>query len=213
MISAGVEATSIVAFLGICLGVLLVVEYQMWVGKFVERQVLSSIMIIVFVRELGPLLVNLVLIARSGSAMATELALLRVGGELRVLEGQGVPPLEYLVLPRVAGLVISAVCLTVIFVGIAFLGVYVCGQWVGTKTGSINEFLQGALSTLTSSDLLNLLLKCVIPAALTGTACCMEGLDSGPTFMEVPRASRIGVQRSVVMLFVTGAVISIATYL
>ena len=43
----------------------------------------------VVARELGPLLINLIVIVRSGSAMTTELGVLKINGEVRALEAQG----------------------------------------------------------------------------------------------------------------------------
>ena len=64
-------------------------------------------------RELGPLFANFVLIVRGGSAITTELGLMKVGGEVRVLEAQGIEPLPFLVMPRVLAMAVSAFCLTV----------------------------------------------------------------------------------------------------
>ncbi len=110
---SGVEAIGIVCFLAFALGVLLVVQYQVWVGSIVQSRLLSPVLVAVVVRELGPLLVNLLVIARSGNAVATELGLMHVSGEIRMIEGQGIDPLQFFVLPRVLGLVISTICLAV----------------------------------------------------------------------------------------------------
>ena len=160
---------------------MLIVQYQLWLGQIVQSRLLGPILVAVIVRELGPLLVNLVVIARSGSAMAAELALIHVSGEDRVVEGQGLDPLTYFVLPRTIGLVISTFCLTLIFVASSFLSVYIGGQWIDAKTGTFWDFTRDTLSALTPADVANLLLKSTIPALLTGCICCAEGLGAGDT--------------------------------
>jgi phospholipid/cholesterol/gamma-HCH transport system permease protein len=213
VMSSGVEAIGIVVVLAIALGVLLVVQYQLWLGQIVQSRLLGPVLIAVVVRELGPLLVNLVVIARSGSAMAAELALMHVSGEDRVIEGQGLDTFGYIVVPRVLALVVSVFCLTMIFVACSFLSVYIGGQWIDTKTGTFWDFTRDTLGALAPADVANLLLKSTIPPLLTGCICCAEGLGAGDTSAEVPRACRVAVQRSVVALFATSAVISVVAYL
>jgi phospholipid/cholesterol/gamma-HCH transport system permease protein len=213
VVSSGVEAIAIILVLATALGVLLVVQYQLWLGEIVQSRLLGPVLIAVVVRELGPLLVNLVVIARSGSAMAAELALVHVAGEDRVAEGQGLDTFGYFVVPRVLALVVSVFCLTLIFVAWSFLSVYVGGQWIGAKTGTFWDFTRDTLGALAPADVANLLLKCTLPALLTGCICCAEGLGAGDTNADVPRACRVAVQRSVMALFAVSAAVSVVAYL
>ena len=118
VLSSGVEAIGITSFLAIALGVLLVVQYQLWLGNIVQSQLVGPVFVAVVARELAPLLVNLVVIARSGATMAAELALVHVSGEDRVVEGLGIDPLAYYVIPRVLALTLSVLCLTLIFTAV-----------------------------------------------------------------------------------------------
>jgi phospholipid/cholesterol/gamma-HCH transport system permease protein len=213
VITSGVEAIGVICFLALSLGVLLVVQYDAWIGKVVQSRLLGPVVVVVVVRELGPLLVNFIVIARSGNAVTTELGLMHVTGEIRVLEGLGVDPLLFVVVPRVFGLIISVCCLTLIFMVVALMGVYFCGQWIGAKTGTLGEFVESVLGLLTVADVVNVLLKSTLPPLLAGVICCGEGLRAGDTPSDVPRASRTAVQRSVVLLFIVSALVSVVTYL
>ncbi len=213
VVSSGVEAIGLIAFLAIAVGIVLVAQYQWWLGDLIQSHWLGPVLVAVVVRELAPILVNLVIIARSGGTMAAELALLRLSGEDRVVEGQGLDPVDYFIVPRAAALTISVACLTLIFTAFSFLSVYVFGQWIGAKTGPFPEFAHDALSALTPADLVRLALKCALPPVLTACICCIEGFGAGETAAEVPRAARIAVQRSVVALFAVVACISIGAYL
>ena len=212
IVSSGVEAIGIVCVLAIALGVLLVVQYQLWLEHLLHSRFLGSILDAVVVRELAPLLVNLVVIARSGSAMTAELALVHVAGEDRIVEGLGLDPLAYFVLPRAVGLVISTACLTLIFIAVSFLSVYIGGQWLGVRTDFL-DFTRDTLRALSPADLVNLGIKSTLPALLAGCICCAEGLGAGDSNAEVPRACRIGVQRSVIALFIVTALVSVLAYL
>lgn len=212
VLSSGVEAIGIACVLAVALGILLVVQYQVWLANIVQSHFLGPVFVAVILRELAPLLVNLVVIGRSGGTMAAELALTHVSGEDRVVEGQGLDPLAFYVIPRVLSLTLSVLCLTLIFTACSFLSVYLFGLWIDAKTGSLTDYTQATLSAITMVDVVNLLVKSTVPAMLTGTICCAEGLGAGDTAAEVPRASRIAVQRSVVALVTVSALVSIATY-
>ncbi len=211
--SCGVEAAGIVCFLAIALGILLVTQYQVWVGNLLQSRLLAQVLVVVVVRELGPLLVNLVLIARSGSAITVELGLMQVSGETRLIEGQGLELLNYVILPRVLGMIISALCLTIFFTAVCAIGVYLCGQWVGAKTGTFLDFVQNALNSIVPRDVVNLFLKSTLPPLLYASVSCTVGLGDLQTVSQVPRASRLATQQSLVILFIITAAISVGTYL
>jgi ABC-type transporter Mla maintaining outer membrane lipid asymmetry permease subunit MlaE len=75
------------------------------------------------------------------------------------------------------------------------------------------DFTHDTLSALSPADIANLLVKSTLPALLAGCICCAEGLGAGDSNAEVPRACRIGVQRSVIALFVVTACVSVLAYL
>ena len=71
-------------------GITVVVQLVFWVGEAGQSQMLGPLLVAVVARELGPVLINLVVIVRSGSAMATELGVMKISGEVRALEAQGI---------------------------------------------------------------------------------------------------------------------------
>lgn len=212
VLTSGVEALGIIIFLAVALGVLLVLQYQVWLGNIIHTRLLGSLFVAIVVRELAPLLVMLVLIARSGGVMAAQLALIHVHGEDRVAEGQGIDAVTYFVIPRALALTVSALCLTLVFAAASFLSVHYFGHWIGARTGDLADFAQMTLGSVSVADAASLLAKSAVPALLTGCICCAEGLCAGDTTAEVPRAARIAVQRSVVALIVVSVLVSIATY-
>ena len=99
----------------------------------------GPLLVTVVARELGPVLINLVVIVRSGSAMTTELGVLKINGEVRALEAQGGDPFLQLVMPRVLGMAVSTFCLTIVFILVAFASGYLFAAWTGN--GSRDLFL------------------------------------------------------------------------
>ena len=119
ILAIGFESVGFVSGVAVFVGIAVVVQLAFWVGEAEQSQLLGPLLVTVVARELGPVLINIVVIVRCGSAMATELGILKIGGRIHVLEAQGIAPFIYLVMPRVLGAAVSTFCLTVIFILIA----------------------------------------------------------------------------------------------
>src|SRR4029077_2450414 len=88
----GIEPLWFVCAAAVFVGISVVVQLTFWVGETGQSQLLGPLLVAVVARELGPLLINLIVIVRSGSAMATELGVLTISGKVRELETQGGNP-------------------------------------------------------------------------------------------------------------------------
>jgi phospholipid/cholesterol/gamma-HCH transport system permease protein len=97
----------------------IVAQPAFWTDKAGQSRLLGPLLVAVFARELGPILTNVVVIVRSTGAMATELGVLNLSGEVRVLEAPGSDPFLCLVMPRVLGVAWSTLCLTIVFILVA----------------------------------------------------------------------------------------------
>lgn len=208
----GAEASQFTSRIALLVGVSVVVQAQLWLGKVGQQQLLGPIMVAVIVRELGPLLANLIVILRSGNAITTELGIMKVTGEIRVLESQGVDPFLYLIVPRVIAMAICIFSLTVIFITVCLFSGYVSGVIFGVKSTG-GTFLNSVAGAMGPVDVLNVLLKSLIPGLFSGAICCIEGMSVEHAITEVPPASSRAVQRCVVTAFLISAVITVFSYL
>ncbi|HMP73811.1 MAG TPA: ABC transporter permease [Kiritimatiellia bacterium] len=209
----GYEATRFISLIAVAVGVSIVVQTQVLLGALGQAGLLGPVLVAVLVRELGPLLTNFVVIGRSGTAIATEMANMRVHREIEVLDAQGIDPFLYLVVPRVLGAAVSIFCLTVIFLVVAILTGFFSGLLMGANTGSPLIFLESIIGALRPADVLGFFAKTLLPGLMMGTICCLEGLKIQGALTEVPQASTRAVVKSTIALFVTSAVVSILTYL
>ena len=210
---SGVESIRFILIMAVLVGISVVVQLDVWTGKLGQSQTLGQLLVLVVARELGPLFANFVLIVRAGSAITTELGIMKVGGEVRVLEAQGIEPLLFLVMPRVLGMAVSAFCLTIIFVLAAFASGYGFGVFIGQANVDPAVFLNGLLKAVHPFDGIGFLVKCLLPALLTGVICSTEGLSVEGGVTEVPLAAKRALARSLGALFATSALTSLLTYL
>lgn len=209
----GFQATKFVSILALLVGVSVVVQTQVWTAAIGQKALLGPILVMVIIREAGPLLTNFIVIARSGTAMATELATMRVRNETHVLDAQGIDPFIYLVMPRVIGAAISIFCLAVIFIGVSILGGFASGLLIGANTGTPWQFFESVFGALKPADVFNLIAKTLIPGLLMGTICCVQGLSIKGLPTEVPQAASRAVVKSILALFISSALVSVLTYL
>ena len=208
----GVDSIRFILILAVLVGVSIVVQLDVWTGKLGQSQKLGPLLVAIVARELGPLFANFVLIVRGGSAIATELGLMKAGGEVRVLEAQGIEPLPFLVMPRVLAMAVAALCLTVIFVLAAFASGFAFGALTGQANPDPTLFINSVFKAVHPFDMIGLLVKCLLPALLTAVICATAGLSVQGDLTEVPLATKHGLARSLGALFVTSAAVSLLAY-
>jgi len=208
----GVQAVPLIVGVAFVVGISIVMQAQVWLARVGQKQLLGPLLVVVLVREFAPVLANLVVIVRSASAVAAEMANMKLSGEVHLLDAQGLDPLVYLMMPRVVGMAICVLGLSLTFVVVSLTSGFVFGQLIGAPVRP-HEFADSVLGSIGLADILNLLSKSVIPGAITATICCMEGLNVGTAQTEIPRATSRGLERSVIAMFVIAAVVSVLTYL
>jgi phospholipid/cholesterol/gamma-HCH transport system permease protein len=113
----------------------------------------------------------------------------------------------------VLGAAVSAFCLTILFILVAFASGYLVGA-VGGK-GSRDPLLlaTSVLGAIGPRDVLAVLGNSVVSAMYTAASCCVGGLDVGLSLAEVPRATQQALVHSVIGLFVISTLVTIFTYI
>lgn len=131
-------------------------------------------------REVGPLVVALLVISRSASAIAGELAAMSVNAEIDALRAMGIDPVKHLVAPRLAALLVAVPSLTIIADGLIMIG-----AWLGSTLFlrvTTRFFIEQANSAGAERDLAIGLAKSLIFAFLVAFVAADEGLsvERGP---------------------------------
>jgi phospholipid/cholesterol/gamma-HCH transport system permease protein len=198
------QALGLVTLLSGILSFLVIAQATQTLGTLGATDRIGQIIVVAVIRELGPLLTALIVVSRSGTAIAAEMATNRVMGEVTALEAMGIDPYIYLVVPRMIGAVVSVTCLMVIFDAVAltagFIGASVSGQM------SLYRYREIVLATLSAKDVWITLLKGVFYGAAVALFCAYHGLavSAGPT--EIPQAVTRGVVGTIVAIFIMSAV-------
>ncbi|MFP4163226.1 MAG: MlaE family ABC transporter permease [Chitinispirillaceae bacterium] len=171
----GVEAFWLVGIIALLCGNAIVLQAMTNMPRLGVSEYFGRILVIVVVGELGPFLTSLVVIGRSGAALATYIGTMRVSKEISALEVMGVDPIHFLVLPSLVGIVGSIICLNVYFNIIAILG----GLMVAKVTVDVpfGIFFEKVLSALSYKDVCVTLLKSVGFGLIVALVSCHYGLN------------------------------------
>jgi phospholipid/cholesterol/gamma-HCH transport system permease protein len=212
IVATGVEAVGFVSFIALVAGLLIVVQVQVWLNTVAQSRLLGPVLVTIVIRELAPLMTNFVLIARSGTGYAAELGNMKIAGEVRALDAQGVDPFVYLVVPRVLAATVSTFCLTVLFVLVCLTGGYLCARLTRVYVGGPSTFAFSVTRAIGAADIVNIVTKTIVPAFIWGAICCVEGLAVGATRADVTRAASRSLQRAIIVTFVILAAVSVLTY-
>ena len=212
MLSIGVDSTGFVFYVASAVGILVVAQALIWLQVIGQSKSLGALFVTVLIREAVPILTNFLIIGRSGTALTTELGNMRISGELRILDSQGLDPFIYLVMPRVLSLTLSVICLAILFVVVSFTSGYLFSLLLSPAIADPGTFIYSILRSLNPVDVINFLAKSIIPALFTGAICCAEGLRVETSFAEVPPATKRALSRSVRALFGISALVTLLTY-
>jgi phospholipid/cholesterol/gamma-HCH transport system permease protein len=169
---------------------------------------MGSLLATVVVRELGPLLAALVVVARSGTAIATEMALLTVGGEARAMRLAGIDPFRYLVVPRLAGVALALLCVGHLFILATLVATHLFLNWMSDAPVGLQDYLHLLSTHLATSDLALVGLKLAGPGLLIAAICCHAGRRCAAVLTAVPAAVSQAVVRSFVAVVVWDALIT-----
>ena len=213
VLTVGIEPIGFVCAVAAFVGISVVVQLAFWTGKAGQSQLLGPLLVAVVARELGPLLTNIIVIVRSSSAMATELGVFKIGGEVLAQEARGNDPFLHLVVPRVLGVALSTFCLTIVFILTALASGYLFGAWLGTGSRNFWFFTDTVVNALHPQDIASIVAKSILPALFTSASCCIGGLGVGGAVTDIPHATQRALTRSIAGLFVISAVVSLLSYL
>lgn len=207
---AGVKLLPMFLFASLALGFLVIgqtVSVLTRVGA--ASNLLGDIMVIVVVRELGPLLTAFLVLARVGTANVVELGTARALGEVESLESLGIDPVHYFVVPRVIGMAVGIFALTVYLIlgalGSGYLWAFV--QDVPIQPGDYFNQLAGALTYL---DFVLLALKTVLFGFIIAIVTCYHGLAQPLQLDQISRATVRAVAQSVIACVMLDALFIIA---
>lgn len=163
----------VVGLTGLFTGMVLALQTVYAFGLFNAQSLVGATVELSLARELAPIFTCIVLVARVGSAVATELGTMRVTEQIDALETMAVDPLNYLVVPRILAAALAAPVLTMLFNAIALFGAYGIAVWA--KDLSPGTFLNRLQYLVQLKDLTDGLGKSAVIGFVVTVIACYRG--------------------------------------
>lgn len=152
------------------------------------------------VKGIGPVLTALLFAGRAGTALTSEIGLMKATDQLSAMEMMAVDPLRYVAVPRFLGGVVALPLLSAIFTAIGLLGSHIVAvEQYGVDVGSYWQQMQNVMDM---DDVAEGITKSVVFGIIASLVAVYEGYNSTPTAEGVGRATtRTVVVTSIAVLF------------
>jgi phospholipid/cholesterol/gamma-HCH transport system permease protein len=121
-VQMGVNAVFIVATMSFIIGLVLALQSAAQLRTFGANVYIVDLTVIAMMSEMGPLIAAIMVAGRSGSAIAAEIATMKTTSETDALRMMGLPPIRFVVVPKVYGGLLTMPFLTIIADAAGILG-------------------------------------------------------------------------------------------
>ena len=192
----GFEAVGLTMLIAMLLGVVIIVEGYQFLSAIGQTPWIYKILIFAMVRDLGPFIVAFIVLARSGTAITTEIGNMRVGKEIDALVVMGISPISYLVVPRVLAMIVAMILLMCYFLMSGIFGGFLVSNLF--QNIPFTDFLSSLLNELRLLDVVIMLCKVAVSGLFISMIACYHGLTVVKAVTEVPQRNIKAVGRSVV---------------
>ena len=196
--------------IGFLLGVILAFQSASALQMFGVEVYVADLLAIGLFRELGPLVTAIILAGRSGSAFAAEIGTMKVDEELDALTTMGLPPVRFLVLPRVLATVLAMPVLTIFAEIAGLVGGAIVLSFMNVPT---TVFWRHVTETSTAFMILLGLAKGALFGLLVGLIGCAAGMRTKLTADGVGVAATSAVVNGIVAIAVSDGILAVLCYL
>jgi len=186
--STGVMTLLIILVSGLFVGMVIALQGYNSLVRFSAEEALGQFVALVLFRELAPVLTALLFAGRAGSAMTSEIGLMKATEQLSGLEMMAVDPFKRVYAPRLLAGFIAVPALTAMFGAVAILGGHLVGvEMLGVDAGAYWGQMQSEVSF--RFDVISGLIKALVFGFVICWIAIFEGADCIPTSEGVSSAT------------------------
>lgn len=206
MVRIGVQAVPMTALTSLSIGLTLAMQGAEELSRMGATSYVPNLVAMSLLRELGPLLVGVVVIGRSGSAVTAELGTMKVSEEIEALEVMAIDPVRYLIVPRFIAMMVMLPVLTVFGIYVGFFGGWTICHWALDMNTS--SYILRILDSASPIDLYSGLIKSIVFAWLIIGISCQTGLAVTGGAEGVGKATTGSVVLSILSMLVANALLT-----
>ncbi|MBK8856944.1 MAG: ABC transporter permease [Opitutaceae bacterium] len=198
----GYTTLPIVSILSFFIGGVLALQAGYSMESFGAKEFIGSLVGLSMARELGPMMVAILLAGRVGSAIAAELASMKVYQEVDALVTMNIPPERILVLPRLAAVIVMMPVLTIIANLVGWFGGAIVAHSVDFIALEPEKYFETLRRFTKFEDVANGLIKAEVFGFVVVLICCSIGLNTRGGPREIGAAVTKAVVVSLILILV-----------
>ena len=198
----GYTTLPIVAILSFFIGSVLALQAGYSMQNFGAKQFIGSLVGLSMARELGPVMVAILLAGRVGSAITAELASMKVYQEIDALETMNIPPARMLVLPRLAAALVMVPVLAIIANLVGWFGGAIISKYTDFISIDPPAYFAALRRFMKFQDVANGLIKAEVFGFVVVLVCCNIGLNTRGGPREIGASVTRAVVTSLIMILV-----------
>lgn len=182
---------SLLVVLGLLSGIAISIQSNMSESLIGNKESIGEILGVLFFREVTPLVITMVIIIRSVTAVTSEIATMKMQSEILALNTMGISIWNYIVFPRIIAGMVSFFAMSVVYYIFGFLG-----AWLGANYYSyvpFYPFLTSFSNSLLPMDFLFFLLKTGVIGGIIFLRACHWGLRVSGASYQVAIVTRLSV--------------------
>ena len=218
----GVEVFPVLFVVATLFGAITIIEAMSMMGRMGFSDFVGSMIVIVTIRDLGPILTAFLIAGRSGSSLTTYIGSMVINYEVDALATMGVNPIRFLVMPSLIG-----GCIAMLIMNIFFSASAICAGFLVTKSAIYLAGITGVSADMTNiqltwsylsteilnaidfSDFIFIIVKPLVFGAIITTNACYQALNIQRDVRQVPKAVSRSVIKSFLYVVIADMVISI----
>ena len=185
--NAGALSLVIIVICGFFVGAVLGLQGFSNLSRFNAEDSVGAVAALALVKELGPVITALLFAGRAGTALSSEIGLMKATDQLSAMEMMAVNPVKRVLVPRFLGGVISMPLLAGIFSAVGMFGAHLVG--VELFQVDVGSFWQQIQLVAESSDVNEGIIKSVVFGFAASVIAVWEGYNAIPTAEGVGRAT------------------------
>ncbi len=203
----GIQALPIVSLISLLVGLILAFVGAIQLRLFGAQIYVAALVSIATCRAMGAIMTGIIMAGRTGAYFAAQIGTMQVNEEIDALKTAGIPPMDFLVLPRILALALMMPLLTLYADLMGMLGGLIVGL-VGLNLGFM-EYYNATKEALKLSTIGIGLFSGFTFGILVALAGCLRGIQCGRSASAVGDATRSAVVTGIVSIIVATAVITV----
>ncbi len=202
----GVQSLPVVLLTALFTGMVLALQSYIGFHRFGAESMVATVVSLSILRELGPVLVGLMVAGRVGASFAAELGTMRVSEQIDALWTLSTDPFHYLIIPRVLAVVLMMPLLVGLADAIGMMGGYGISVFFLDQTPSV--YIEHSTMFLGLNDLYSGLIKATVFGSIIGIVGCTEGFHCSGGAQGVGHATTQAVVVSAMSILVSDYILT-----